>query len=155
MAATTTAHADVRGTRAGRSASIAATPGHRLRVADLPATPAYVGLARALLKDWLRGHACADDAVLLASETVTNAVRHGSPADESGVVRLVVRWLPGRVYVSVTDDGAGSSVPRMARADADAVSGRGLVLVDAVAARWDTTRMDHGRRRVSFELVAG
>ena len=140
MAATPTAHAIARPTPSSRPASIAATPGHRLRVADLPATPAYVGLARALLKDWLREHDCTDDAVLLTSETVTNAVRHGSTADGSGVVRLVVRWLPGRVYVSVTDDGAGPSVPRLAHADVDAVSGRGLGLVEAVAARWGDHR---------------
>lgn len=153
-ATATTAHRGVRTTRAWRAASVAATPGHHLRVADLSATPACVNLARALLRDWLRENPCADDAVLLVSETVTNAVRHGSPADGSGIVRLVARWLPSRVYVAVTDDGAGTTVPRLTHGELDAVGGRGLVLVDNVAERWDTARVDRGRRRVWFELVA-
>lgn len=137
-----------------RTASVAATPGHCLRVAHLSAVPSCVRVARALLANWLQEHPCSDDAVLLAAETVTNAVRHGSPTDGSGVVRLVARWLPGQVYVAVTDDGVGTTVPRLVRGELDAVGGRGLLLVDELAQRWDTARVHSGRRRVWFELVA-
>ena len=126
----------------------------RPRTADLSAIPASVGLARDLLHTWLRGHPCAEEAVQLASETVTNAVRHGSPADGSGVVRLAARWTSGRVYVAVTDDGAGGTAPTVRTPILNAVSGRGLLLVDAIASRWGFARVDHGRRRVWFELVA-
>lgn len=120
----------------------------------MSAVPACVGVARALLENWLCGHPCAEDAVLLASETVTNAVRHGSPADGSGVVRLVARWLPDHVYVAVTDDGASATVPQLVGGALDDVGGRGLLLVEDMAWRWDTARVGRGRRRVWFELVA-
>lgn len=134
--------------------SVAATPGHCLRVAQLSAVPACVGVARALVENWLCGHRCAEDAVLLVSETVTNAVVHGSPADGSGVVRLVARWIPGQVYVAVTDDGAGVTVPRLVPGGLDEVGGRGLLLVEDMAWRWGAARVGRGRRRVWFELVA-
>lgn len=88
------------------------------------------------------------------SETVTNAVVHGSPSDGSGVVRLVARWLPRRVYVAVTDDGVGSTVPRLVRGELDAVGCQGLVLVEELARQWGTARVGRGRRRVWFELEA-
>lgn len=122
--------------------------------ADLIGRPESVGLARALVGSWLGTHPCAETAVLLTSETVTNAVRHGSPTDCSGVVRLAVRWTGWRVYVAVTDDGAGTTTPHVVEADLDAESGRGLATVDRAANRWSYVRTQHGRLRVWFELVA-
>lgn len=123
--------------------------------ADLAARPESVGLARELVNNWLGPHPCADAAVLLTSETVTNAVRHGSPPDRSGVVRLVARWTGRRVYVAVTDDGAGTTTPHLVKTGLDAENGRGLAMVDMAAQRWGSVRTQHGRRRVWFELVAG
>jgi len=122
--------------------------------ADLPGRPASVGLARELVGNWLGAHPCAEAAVMLTSETVTNAVRHGSPVDGSGVVRLVTRWTGRRVYVAVTDDGVGETTPHVVEAGLESEGGRGLAMVDMIAKRWGSGRVPYGRRRVWFELVA-
>lgn len=125
----------------------------RLRVADLAATAKSVSMARELLRSWVGGHRCLDDAVLLVSETITNAVLHGSSANRSAVVRLVVRWTGRNVYVAVIDDGAGESTPRVVAGDPEAEEGRGLAIVGSIADRWGIDRVQRGRRRVWFELV--
>lgn len=131
----------------------ARTPRSRQRVADLAALDESAGLARGLLRSWIGEHRGLDETLLLASEIVTNAVSHGSPANGTGVVRLVARWTSGRIYVAVTDDGAGNTTPQIVAPTQGALAGRGLTLVDAIAQRWGTVRAAHGRRRVWFELV--
>ncbi|WOI63642.1 ATP-binding protein [Streptomyces fradiae] len=67
-----------------------------------------------------------DDAELVVSELVTNAVRHGA-----GPVGLRVALGVGELRIEVRD---GSSIPaRLRTADPADESGRGLFLVDAVA----------------------
>ncbi|MGI5273014.1 ATP-binding protein [Nonomuraea sp. CA-218870] len=63
-----------------------------------------------------------DDAVLMVSELVTNAVLHGDPPYE-----LVVRVDPTEVVCMVVDAGAVSPMPR--GADVQAENGRGLLIV--------------------------
>jgi anti-sigma regulatory factor (Ser/Thr protein kinase) len=74
------------------------------------------------------------DALLLISELVTNAVKHGST--ESGFIGLKVRADPGMLRVEVEADGAGFTPP----ADSDLVvpqsGGMGLRLLRSVADRW-------------------
>lgn len=75
-----------------------------------------------------------DDAVLVVSELVTNAVQHGRP-----VIALRVRSVPAGIGIAVADDGPpipevdahDPSVPR-----AGATSGRGMAIVAAVADAW-------------------
>ena len=57
--------------------------------------------ARQRVREQLGGAACEDDAVLVASELVTNAVSHGVPP-----IRLGLRLLPHCVRLEV-HDGAG------------------------------------------------
>ncbi|MDI6100898.1 ATP-binding protein [Actinoplanes sp. NEAU-A12] len=86
--------------------------------------------------DWLDGTA------VIVSELVTNAVRHGG-----GCVALQLEAHAGRVVVSVAD---GSSVmPR--RRDPDAIGGRGIALIEALAAGW-TVQNHQGGKRVRVEL---
>ncbi|NDU71296.1 ATP-binding protein [Actinomadura sp. DSM 109109] len=97
------------------------------------------GAARRAVRDALSGWGVAEGdvevAVLLASEVVTNAVRH--VRDElrtGGVVRLRVRVMDGLLRVDVTDPEAG--VPRLVVA-ADTDEGyRGMAIVAASADRW-------------------
>ena len=85
----------------------------------------------------------ADDATLLVSELVTNAVKFGP--DEP--IRVIVDEEGERTRFTVHDAGLG---PLPAIRDEDpAHGGHGLRLVDAVADRWGVER---GSTRVWFEL---
>ena len=74
------------------------------------------------------------DAALIASELVSNAVRHAA-ALPSG--QLAVEWLlDGDGYrISVTDGGSPHRIGARV-ADARDLSGRGLTIVGALAADW-------------------
>jgi len=71
-----------------------------------------------------------DDLLLVVSELVTNAVRHGAPP-----VRLEVLADADVVHVAVGDGDPGLPLPRTV--DDDAEGGRGMVLVELLA-------RDHG-----------
>ena len=79
-----------------------------------------------------------DDAALLVSELVGNAVRYAHPLP--GDV-LTVRWEArrGRLLVRVTD-GGGRDAPHVRDAGPRDTRGRGLAIVEALAARWGVER---------------
>jgi hypothetical protein len=91
--------------------------------------------------------ALAHTARLLASEIVTNSVRHGG-VGEDGLRGFELVLSPGSVRVEVSDPGPGF-VPAPALPGADEIDGRGLYLVDSLAERWGTAE---GGTRVWFEL---
>lgn len=102
---------------------------------DLPATAAAVACAREqvcrVLAEWeLTG--MADDAAMVVSEIVTNAVLH---TVSTGLTCWVWRE-DGRVLVQVGDQGSDRTVPVMRRAADDDEGGRGLLLVDALSDEW-------------------
>jgi serine/threonine-protein kinase RsbW len=74
-----------------------------------------------------------DDAVLIASELAANGVRHGEPP-----VTLRLATHDDRLRITVANHGA-SPDPRILTADPDAEHGRGLAMVEALAAEvgWD------------------
>jgi serine phosphatase RsbU (regulator of sigma subunit)/anti-sigma regulatory factor (Ser/Thr protein kinase) len=86
-----------------------------------------------------------DDAVLCASEAVTNALRHagGLRAIRVAVGQTVLR-------VEVEDDEPGDLEVR--HPDLDSTSGRGLLIIDAVAHRWGVEPTEGGGKAVWFEL---
>src|SRR5262245_8026176 len=91
------------------------------------------------------GPARVEDAVLLVSELVTNAVKYG-PEDEA--IRLIVEADGKSTRFIVHDLGLGP-LPEM-RAESDpSPGGHGLRLVDVLADRWGVER---GSTRVWFEL---
>ncbi|MDH2429154.1 ATP-binding protein [Sphaerisporangium sp. TRM90804] len=96
---------------------------------EVPYDLAAVGRARALvgevLGSWgLRG--LADDVVLVVGELLANAVAYGEPP-----VGLLVWAGEGELVVQVSDHGAER--PRRLRLDVEAVHGRGLAIVEALA----------------------
>lgn len=91
----------------------------------------------------VEGDAC-DVAELLTSETVTNAFLHGRSE-----ARLVVTVGDGAVLVQVGDD--SSRLPELVEHRPDAASGRGLVILDSLAARWGITERPSGKT-VWFEV---
>lgn len=105
----------------------------------LPFTPASAREARRRLRQWLDALGAdpdsSDDARLLISELVGNAVRHARPlADDS----IEVAWTAedSALALSVTDGGSEHSAPAVQEAAGVDVSGRGLAIVEALADRW-------------------
>jgi anti-sigma regulatory factor (Ser/Thr protein kinase) len=92
-----------------------------------------------------------DDAVVVVSELVTNAVRHATPGPDG---QVGVEWAldSSRLWLRVTDGGRGRSGPRVQHADA--VGGRGLSIVAALADAWDFERHESGTTVTAvFDLV--
>jgi two-component sensor histidine kinase len=88
--------------------------------------------------------------MLLASELVTNAVRHGG-AGEGERIGVAVWATDGGVGVEVSDAGPGFTPA--GRADAlEEPGGWGLVLVEKMSERWGVVRDQ--RTHVWFELSA-
>ena len=91
------------------------------------------------------GRDASDTAVLLTSEVVTNAVLHGrSPA------RLSVSIDPDTIRVDVTDD--NSRHPTLAPRDDEALDGRGMNMVDALANAWGVSD-EHLGKTVWFTIA--
>jgi anti-sigma regulatory factor (Ser/Thr protein kinase) len=89
-----------------------------------------------------------EDILLLTTELVTNAVRHGGVGPEQSL-STEVRWWPGRVRVDVTDPSPASEFG--ARAGEGGQGGWGLYLVDQIAHRWGIKRTPVSTK-VWFEL---
>lgn len=102
-------------------------------VLSLSATPEIVPAARRFVRDcladWRLQPELSSDAALLVSELVTNAIRHGPPP-----VYLDISLEPDRVRISVAD--SSQSEPRPLSPGHWAESGRGLALMEALAATW-------------------
>jgi anti-sigma regulatory factor (Ser/Thr protein kinase) len=111
-------------------------------------TAAAPGHARAALAAWLarerRGDASfAEVAVLLVSELVTNAIRHGTSAGD-GTVRLTAKAAPQGVRIAVQDGGTNGEVRRRTDRRDDDPGGFGLELVATLASDWGVERDDQG-----------
>jgi len=92
-----------------------------------------------------------DDAVLVATELVGNALRHAS-ALPSGDLEVCWEVDGERVTVQVTD-GGGRQLPHMLTPDRDATTGRGLMIVDAVAEEWGVESLSDGGTTVWASLL--
>lgn len=116
-----------------------------------PAVPPSASGARRFVNAALGRWDVPDDvveiALLLTSELVTNSYRHADCDAQVSVVRR-----PGLVRVEVRDAGGGR-VQRRAL-DPAQPDGRGLNIVDALAARWGSATSESGTL-VWFELPLG
>src|SRR5690606_19169688 len=110
------------------------TDGVIIALCELTGTRHAPGEARAFVRKHLDGHPRLDDAVLVVSELVTNAVRHSASAD-GGTITIVLTEVPGGVRVEVADAGSPGPGPAIAPdrpAWELAESGQGLRLVAEV-----------------------
>ncbi|WP_107429340.1 ATP-binding protein [Streptomyces sp. Amel2xC10] len=110
----------------------------------VPHGPAGVGKARHRMRDQLRSggvpETVIDDAVLILSELLSNACKHGRPLGDAlagdGDIRAAWRVDPGgRLVVEVTD-GGGPTRPAPATPSVTAHGGRGLNIITALADDW-------------------
>jgi len=122
------------------------------RSVTIPALPEQVRVARTFLAGILgSSHQHLDVALLLATELVTNSLRHSGSAVPGGLVTVTVMAERHAVRVEVTDTSA-DGVPVLPVADAGEAEGsRGMRLVDALAARWGYQR-GGGLATTWFEL---
>ncbi len=88
-----------------------------------------------------------DSAVLLISELATNVTLHARTD-----LRVTVRFEDNRLWAEVKD--WNSRMPQPCLAPADATTGRGLALVEAIATRWGAQRDNEGKT-VWFLLELG
>ena len=117
----------------------------------MPGSPEFVRNARRFTARTIGDHPRADDALLLISEVVTNAVAHSRSGLPGGKIVVTVSRLTDAVLISTADDGAEESLPRVAAA---ADRGHGLVLVDSLADHWGYQR-DQAGTTVWFTLSGG
>ena len=82
---------------------------------------------------------------LLASEVVTNAIRHSGAREDEKIV-IAARLTPDFARVEVRDTGPGFD-PDVRHG----TPGFGLRMLDTLAARWGVDRADNGTR-VWFEI---
>ncbi|MFF8989579.1 ATP-binding protein [Streptomyces sp. NPDC014983] len=124
----------------------------------VPHGPAGVGDARRRMRAQLRGggvsESVVDDAVLILSELLSNACKHGRPlggtrtrsgdGHDGGDVRAAWRVdARGRLIVEVTD-GGGPTRPAPATPSVTAHGGRGLNIITALADDWGVRDDVHG-----------
>ncbi|AVH61291.1 ATP-binding protein [Streptomyces dengpaensis] len=87
-----------------------------------------------------------DDATLIASELVANAVRHGRTG-----CRLRLQLGHGQLTVEVHDDSPGR--PCVGLLDADSESGRGLAMVEQLAYSLEVVSAGFGGKTVRAVLT--
>ena len=81
---------------------------------------------------------CCDDAVLVISELVTNAVRHGD-----GRIVARVHTNGDEVTLSVSDE--GTALPELRHVPVNPAGGLGLQIVDRLATRWGVESAGRGK----------
>ncbi|MEV7993966.1 ATP-binding protein [Streptomyces sp. NPDC086077] len=111
---------------------------------QLPSRPESAATARRLaqvvvLRQWGLSAKMTEDAVLLVSELVGNAVRHTG----ARVFGLRMRRRRGWIRIEVRDPSRG--LPCLMPVQELDVSGRGLYLVDKLADRWGVDLLPRGK----------
>ncbi|WP_427924895.1 SpoIIE family protein phosphatase [Streptomyces sp. cg40] len=108
---------------------------------ELPATATAVAEGRSFVVKTLAAWDCTDkvdDARLLVSEVLTNAVQHAE-----GPLVLHLRRTVTELAVEICDLSPHLPQPRLAAEDEE--SGRGLILVDTLADNWGVRPTDQGK----------
>lgn len=85
------------------------------------------------------------DAVLVIAELATNAVRHTASGERGGTFDVACFTQQRAVLIEVRDSGTPAAAPHQPPPTLTGTSGRGLAIVDALAASWGVTRTPPGR----------
>ncbi|KAB1141267.1 ATP-binding protein [Streptomyces luteolifulvus] len=116
---------------------------------DIPLTadPAHVATARQQvtyhLRRWDLDH-LAEDAALITSELVTNAVLYGRT--ERIMLRLAKYGSPApQLLITVTDESAADAVPKADSPEGSQERGRGLHILQCLASCWGTAKTSGGK----------
>lgn len=90
------------------------------------------------LHQWSLPDGVVEDAMLIVSELLTNAIVHGRPP-----IRLRLRKTLDELAIEIDD--AASAMPRKLRASPEDLHGRGLAIVAEVGARWAARADGYGK----------
>ncbi|MFF0629917.1 ATP-binding protein [Streptomyces sp. NPDC004296] len=124
-------------------------PGYSTSLACIPQSAALARMAaRTTLTCWAMPDDLVEDAALVASELVTNAVKHANPIllprDEPVQCRLSIeRPRPDTVRMTVSDPSGRRPVQRPVQEDEE--TGRGLVVVAALSVDWGVVQQVGGK----------
>jgi serine/threonine-protein kinase RsbW len=112
-------------------------------VATVPRTATSSARLRSLLWTTFACWSCdrdrLDDAALVLSELVGNAVRHA----EGDTVQVRLRRTDDVLRIAVHDHSAAGPAPRHASVDDE--SGRGMLIIEALSSRWGWEPNGHGK----------
>ncbi|MFI0515426.1 anti-sigma regulatory factor (Ser/Thr protein kinase) [Streptomyces canus] len=131
----------------------------------LTAVPTAVSCSRMFVRHTLNRWNLAEleeNAALIASELVTNAIQASGITDpdpkpwqitEEHVIGVQLRFFGGHLYIDVWD--RTPETPVRQNPDFNATSGRGLLLVESLATKWDVYRPHVGGKVVWAALPLG
>ncbi|MYR62741.1 ATP-binding protein [Streptomyces sp. SID625] len=120
---------------------------------QLSSTPRGARLARLLATEQLRSWSLpSHPAEYIVAELAANAVTHGRVPGRD--FRLLLYAVGDTLRIEVTDT-RGDRLPHPKRASDDTESGRGLLLVEALADRWGVTTGPPPRKTVWAEVATG
>jgi len=126
--------------------------GESVERASLVAEPKAVGEARKLLGDVLCdrgiGRQQMQDALLVTSELVANAVHHGSRRGDR--VELEIQISHHTLSLCIRDAARAGAAPQVQAPSGERSAGRGLAIVSRLC-RWSERVID-GRREVRAEM---
>jgi anti-sigma regulatory factor (Ser/Thr protein kinase) len=119
---------------------------------DLPCQAASVPVSRHVVVQLLQAWSAPqdlDDAALLVTELVANAVDH-----VGGETHLTLELILSDAWLRIAVVDGSSVLPVVRKLQQGSARGRGLLLVQAIADRWGTDEHDGGKR-VWFEVRPG
>ncbi|MEU9985981.1 ATP-binding protein [Streptomyces sp. NPDC048045] len=117
----------------------------------LSPTPQGARLARLLATEQLRTWGLPlDRTPQIVAELAANAATHGRVPGRG--FRLTLYVVADTLRIEVTDT-CGERLPRLERPAPDGESGRGLLLVAALADRWGVAQGPHPRKTVWAEVM--
>ncbi|MFJ4948711.1 ATP-binding protein [Streptomyces sp. NPDC088760] len=117
----------------------------------LSPTPRGARLARLLTEQQLRTWELPlETPTQIVAELAANAATHGRVPGRD--FQLLLYVVGGTLRIEVTDT-RGDRLPRLSPPDDEGESGRGLVLVAALADRWGVTEGRHPRKTVWAEIA--
>ena len=132
----------------------AGTAAHLSSALEFAPLPTAVSCARLhavhVLHEWGLRH-LAEDAALVVSELITNAVEASVVLPERPPVALRLLATGASLVIEAWDQSPRDLEPR--QADADDECGRGLAVVAALSVRWGCERTGHQRKVVWAELT--
>jgi serine/threonine-protein kinase RsbW len=108
----------------------------------LPFAASSVAVARQRLREWMVEHGCSNEAIedarVVISELVANAVRHARPLSDG---QIQVTWtMAGSGVELAVSDGGSPTMPRNVNPPSTATAGRGMAIVETLANDWWSDR---------------